>query len=679
MSKSWMYFFLLTLAYTQLRWRPGDEGFYAWAPEKGFLRYTDKVDTLFPSSAPMEKLAVEEVIPLGERRFLLLGESQALFRRSVRYQKAYLYRLPQAPEKLALPYPITTVAPSPKNQYLAFCHENDLFVMKWGSAPTPITQNPPYVQSGRTDWLYEEEFGFTQAYAFSPSETYVAYLTFDNRQTARYPLVHYGEKTYPTLQELPYPKAGQKNPIVSLHLLDLAQGKTKCLWTDSVGGYLPFFAWSPHKDTLFFAHLNRSQNLLTLHAYAPAHQKTWKILRDSTPTYFSLDNRSTFYFLPDKELFTYLCDKSGIWQLDLYTYEGKKLRTLPSPGPVQSVLKANKKALYFTAYPSPLETHLYRLDLKNFRLKPLTTPGKSYEAQIAGAYLKLEFSSAHMPTQTWITLLEKPGSPLHTWEEERLLSYQKTLFSWVTPRGDTLHAYRITPPNWDSTRRHSALVLVYGGPGVQMVKNAEGSMDLLAASLAQRGILVFATDNRGTPGRFRAFETATYKKLGLAETQDQADFLQYLRSLPYIQKDKIAVWGWSYGGFMAARLALLHDSLIACAFSGAPVTSWDLYDSAYTERFMDTPQNNPSGYQETNLLSKARKIHCHLVFFHGTYDDNVHVQNTLLLVKKLLETGSKVDWRIYPDMQHGAGKYFSDVWQTTVSYLDRLGFFSTRE
>ncbi|MEN3041044.1 MAG: alpha/beta fold hydrolase [Bacteroidia bacterium] len=531
-------------------------------------------------------------------------------------------------------------------------------------------------QAGLTDWLYEEEFGFTQAFEIAPSGRYVAYLLLDNQQTPIYPLLTPGSGSYPVAYPLRYPRVGMPNPRAELHLYDLAAGEDRVLWIDSVGGYLPWFSWSTMGDELYFVHLNRSQNHFTMYRYEVGEAGLRPFFSDSTEGFFTWDDRKLIVWATDRPEFFYLAGGKGPWEIWHYDYKGRRLAIYKVPGLRKLIGYASGKLFFHAQGKTPKDQRVGYLSLKQRTPVWITSETGWTEAELAGSLLWIKESRFLEPYRERLCAAEDPNRcltlpDLNLSLRARLPKVQVRFVDFPAAGGRLRWGYLLLPERFDSTRRYPVVLTFYGGPGSQQVSEEFKNIHFFwQAYLVQKGYLVACADGRGT-ALYPEERFSIYRRLGLPETEDLVAFVKYLRSLPFV--GKIGAFGWSYGGYMAARLAFAAPDGLAAAVAVAPVTDWRLYDSAYTERFMDLPDRNLQGYEETALPPKEVTLQVPLLIIHGEADDNVHPQHTYQLIERLLrrQPDAPIDWKIFPGQNHGIGMYRYRVYWEMERFFER--------
>jgi len=648
------------------------EGLWGYEDERGALYR-------FVAPAPAETLRFQVppiyYIEAKEPYALLYQRVKGLYRHSALHKLHFLNETGlQAIEELYREAAIT-----PQGQVILADGQNLYFWTPSESKPQKLTFYEGAQQAGITDWLYEEEFGFTRAFEVSPSGEWVAYLLFDNTHTPTWSIPDYSTgKLYPAMQTFPYPKAGQPNPRIALHLYSLRTREDKVLYQDTTDGYIPLLFWSEMGDELYFVHLNRLQNRLTLYHWDARTTQPQVFFRDSTPYWFSSDNRHLFVQRTDQPEFFYKAERGQAPLIERYDYKGRRLAQYLIPGLKDMIGYAQGK-LFFTAWgQDPTAQRIGYLALREKAPKPrwVTTDTLWAEAQLSQRLLAITESTPLKFPRTYIldvaTLMKRYDLPdLNANLRKVLPPLQIRFFQFVNRSGDSLWASLLLPPDFDPKKRYPVLLRFYGGPGSQMVSRGfGGTWFAWEARLVQKGFLVAHMDGRGTALYDPARRYAIYKRLGSLETADLIDFITHLRRQPFVEK--VYAMGWSFGGYLAARLAMeAPPDALAGAISIAPVTGWYLYDSAYTERFMQTPKDNPQGYEETSLLEKNSRLSAPLLLIHGEADDNVHVQNTYLLIDYLVMSGADnpLTWIVYPGQNHGIGRYRLSLFKEVERFI----------
>ncbi len=554
---------------------------------------------------------------------------------------------------------------SPDGEKVIFSSRNDLYVFDLKERTTlRLTDDGKWnhIINGTTDWVYEEEFGFTCGYAFSPDSRKVAYLRFDESEVPLFEMMRFDGMLYNQAYTFKYPKAGDKNSVVTLWVYDLTTGEKSRIDTGHESDqYIPNLGWTPAGEPYFYR-VDRRQRLFEVVVDRAQEQQV--IYKEESPRYVERPIGEMIHFIDTDRFVVREETSAGWWHLYLYSIEKGLQRSLTSGDwEVTSVLLADKRGVWYTSTErGSSRRDLYRVNLKG-TAKLRLTEGDGWHAILPSAdmsYFIDSYSSAAQPTK--ITLREgekgKLVRELSTGESPAHRAVAagevpiREFFTFTTERGDELNAWVVKPLDFDSTRRYPVLLTQYSGPGSQEVYDRWRPDWTEALPLA--GYIVACVDARGTGFRGESFKKQTYGDLGRREVEDQISFARYWASQPYVDEARIGIYGWSYGGFMSLSCALKGDGLFKMAISVAPVTSWRYYDSVYTETYNGLPQEFPAGYDENSPLNFEEKLSpkTRLLLIHGTGDDNVHVQNTMEMARRLNRDGARYDMMIYPDQNH---------------------------
>ena len=473
---------------------------------------------------------------------------------------------------------------------------------------------------------------------------------------------------YPLDDRFKYPKAGEANSAVRVSVYHLPSKKTTKVDVGSETDiYLPRVQWTTDNNTLSVTRLNRLENRLDImHANASTGEAE-TILTEESDTYVDINYNNDLTYLGDGQHFVYTSEQDGYKHIYLYTVAGKRVRQVTQGNwevsELAAIDEAQKLMYYLSTEASPLERQLYSISWQGKKKRRLSEEPGTHRVDFSpdARYYVDRHSSVDHPLV--VELHQAPSAKtIRTLEDNQALREAVAKYRWGTreeitvPVGDgvALNGYLIKPHDFDSTLQYPLLTYVYGGPGSQMVNNEwmsdrEGWFHVLA----QRGYLVACVDNRGTGGRGRDFSHGTYAQLGKLEVQDQIASAKYLGQLPYVDADRIGIWGWSYGGYMSSLALFMGNEVFKAAIAVAPVTSWRFYDSVYTERYLQTPQLNAEGYDRYSPLSHVDKLRGNFLLIHGTGDDNVHFQNAVMLQDALIAANKQFDWFYYPNRNHG--------------------------
>lgn len=648
--------------------RPMPDGeHYTVLEENNIVRYA------FASDAPGENIMPQPVANLvvtdyvfspNGRRLLVASGRKPIYRHS--YTTAYhlsdggplrpILRDAEAPRDASF---------SPDGNLVAYSDGNDLWVYDIAAQRSRrLTDDGAWneVINGTTDWVYEEEFGKTQAYAFSPDSRSVAYLRFDESEVPLMEMMRYDGKLYNRAFSFKYPKAGERNSTVQLWVYDLPSGTKRRIDTGpETDQYIPRFGWTPD-GRLWFQRLNRRQNTFEA-ILCESNGALRTIYEERAQQYVERADDRTITFVDNDRFLVRQESHTGYMHLYLYSIRGGLMgQVTKGPWEVTEVVAATpKRVWYLSTETSPLRRNLYsvRLDGKD---KRRLTAGDGFHTVVPGAGMKYcitTFSNASTPNR--VEVRDGEGRVIRTLADSRALREElaatqrpaKEFFRFVTERGDSLDAYILRPRDFDPAKRYPVLLTQYSGPGSQSVQD-RWNMDWEDA-LVDKGYIVVCADGRGTGFRGERFKKQTYGRLGALETEDQLSFARYMAAQPYVDPARIGIYGWSYGGFMALSCAFKGFGLFKMAIAVAPVTSWRYYDSIYTEIYNNLPQYNAAGYDDHSPRNFARLLDdskTRLLLIHGTADDNVHFQNTVEMARALNRAGKRYDMMIYPDQNH---------------------------
>ncbi len=518
------------------------------------------------------------------------------------------------------------------------------------------------IRKGELDWVYPEELNIKTAYWWAPDSSAIAYLEMDERKVSQYPLVDFSSASGEAEMER-YPTAGGANPSVRVFVASLNSGEPRAM---DIGAetdmYIPRVNWLTDSKHLAVQRLNRTQTTLDLLIGDAASGKTRTALSENDPNWINVSD--DLYFLKDGKRFLWSSERSGYRHLYLFDLEGKQIAQLTEGEWEVTSLDAVDEAkglVYFTATEkSPLERHLCRVALDGTGFDRLTKDAGTHAvvfAPHAAAFYDTYSNTVAPPRQD---LYRADGSRIATINENKiaeLADYHLSLMEFITVKsrdGVQLNASVIKPADFNLKKKYPVLVYTYGGPHAQVVRNAWGGANFLWHQLmTQKGFIIFSLDNRGSVGRGHAFETPLHFRMGAQELSDQRDGVRYLRSLPYVDANRIGIWGWSYGGHMTLHAMFEAGDDFKAGFAGGPVTDWRYYDSIYTERYLGLPQKNGKGYQDSSPVKYAAQLKGKLLLAHGTADDNVHFANTLAVINDLIEAGKYVEVLPFPGRGHG--------------------------
>lgn len=557
---------------------------------------------------------------------------------------------------------------SPDGNMVAFVRDNNIFINDiLNNQEIQVTTDGKmnFIINGAPDWVYEEEFSFSKAYAWSPDGKKLAFYKFDESQVKEFDLINYGS-LYPGNYKYKYPKAGEKNSDVTIHIYDVASKQTKSV---DIGAekdqYIPRIKWTKDPSILSFVRLNRLQNKFELMLADASNGSSHIILTENDKYYVEIPDQDFIYFTDDKKNFIITSEADGFRHLYLYDITGKLIKQL-TKGNWEVMNFAGydekQKLIYYNANEqSPLRKDAYSITLSGDKKKRISKKDGYSEVNFSATFKYFINVFTDINTPPYITLNKSNGDELRVLEANAALKEKnqeygiakRELIKITTSEGVELNAWILKPFDFDPNKKYPVFMYLYGGPGSQEVKDDWDRNSYWFNMLAQKGYIIACVDNRGTGGRGAAFKKMTYGQLGKYETVDQIEAAKYFGSLPYVDAKRIGIWGWSYGGYMSTLCLTKGAEFFKMAIAVAPVTNWRFYDSIYTERFMGLPKDNAQGYDDNSPINHTYKLKGKYLLVHGTADDNVHMQNSIELISKLVESKKQFDMQFYPDSNHG--------------------------
>ena len=626
-----------------------------------------KVETLV-SSENLEDIPyfTDYTFSKDEQKIILATKEEEIYRRSV-LGNYYVYNVKDGSLDLISEEKIQEPTFSPDGKRVAFVEDNNLYVKDLNSSEIiQVTSDGEKnkIINGITDWVYEEEFAFVRAFDWNADSNKIAFIRFDETNVPEFSMDIYGTALYQTQRVFKYPKAGEANSEVSLHIFDLNTKETNKVKVDKEyeDFYMPRIKWTNNPDVLSAQYMNRHQNELDL----------WMINAKTNTSNMVLAERDKAY-VNVTDYLTFLKDNSFIWTSEkdgynhIYHYDKKG-------NLINQVTKGNWEVTDYYGYDEKDNTifyqsvengsinrDVYSIKLNGRNKKRLTksegTNNASFSADFS--FFINTFSSATTPPEYTLNSSESGNLIKSIKDNDKLaqtLSGYKTSkkeFSTILVNGSDLNMWMIKPANFDASKAYPLLMYQYSGPGSQKVVNQwNNSNDYWYQHLAQEGYIVVCIDGRGTGFKGADFKKVTQNELGKYEVEDQITAAKQLGALSYIDASRIGIWGWSFGGFMSSNCLFKGNEVFNMAIAVAPVSSWRFYDSIYTERFLGTPQENPSGYDENSPLNHVDKLKGDFLLVHGSSDDNVHLQNTMRLAEALIQADKQFDWAVYPDKNH---------------------------
>jgi dipeptidyl-peptidase-4 len=557
---------------------------------------------------------------------------------------------------------------SPDGTKVAYGRNNNIFIKDLSSGTTKqitFDGEKNKIINGITDWVYEEEFAFVRAFEWNASSNKIAFIRFDETDVPEFSMDIYGTELYQTQEVFKYPKAGETNAEVSLHFYDLNTDTISKvpLPKDYDDFYIPRIKWTKDPDVLSAQYMNRHQNSLDLWLINPTTSQSDLVLTDKDDAYVDVTDNLTF--LKDNS-FIWTSEKDGFNHIYHYTKDGKlKNQITKGNWEVTAYYGYNEtaKTIYYQSVENgSINRDVYSIRLNGKNKKRLSLEEGTNDAEFSAdfTYFIKTYSSATTPPK--FTLNDsKSGRLIKNIKDNSALletlgafNYSNKEFSTINVNGNDLNMWMLKPANFDPSKTYPLLMFQYSGPGSQQVANTwSSSRDYWHQYLAQQGYIVACVDGRGTGFKGADFKKVTYLNLVKYETEDQIQAAKQLSDLPFIDKSRIGIWGWSYGGHMSTNCLLKGNDVFKMAIAVAPVTSWRFYDTIYTERFMRTPQENPNGYDDNSPFNYPELLKGDYLLVHGSGDDNVHVQHTMRMVEALIQADKQFDWAIYPDKNHG--------------------------
>ena len=567
---------------------------------------------------------------------------------------------------------------SPDNRHLAMSYNNDIFIYDLATNEIyNITDDGAWnhIINGTTDWVYEEEYGFTKAYAFSPDGKEIAYLKFDESQVPEFEMMRFDNTLYNEAYSFKYPKAGDKNSIVTLHVYNLETKTTREINTgEETDQYIPRIDYTP-AGKLFFYRVNRLQNKFEVVMVEGDTQRV--IYLEEDERYVERPNVASITFIDDERFIVREETSAGWFHLYLHSVDEGRLHAITTgEWEVTEIvgISPNKKTIYYMSTEfAPEERNLFSIGI-NGKNKKCLLADKGYWRVFPSADMSY-FAAEHSATNCYPSAAVYNNSgklvrslmlePKATTEPD----FQRNYYTFTTERGDELTYYLIYPADYDPAKRYPVLMTQYSGPGSQEIENRWGGD--WEETLARNGYIVASCDARGTGFRGEEFKKVTYGNLGHCEVEDQISFAHHLAKQSFIDSERIGIYGWSFGGFMALNCALKGDGIFKMAIAVAPVTSWRYYDTIYTEIYNGIPQQNPEGYDNNSPINYAERLsdNTRLIIIHGTADDNVHFQNAMEMCRALNRAGKQYDMMVYPDQNHSMRPHDTvNVRQKMVDY-----------
>ena len=611
-----------------------------------------------------------------ETKVLIATEQESIYRRSSK-SYYYIYDLktkkttPLSDKKLGKQ---RLADFSPSGNLVAFVRENNMFYVNTETGKEfQITQDGKIneIINGATDWVYEEEFGFHKGFEWNENGTKIAYWKFDESNVKEFHLDYYGT-LYPREYRFKYPKAGEDNSKISIHLYDvLSQSSTPIEINDQEEYYIPRINWTKDPMKLSITKLNRLQNKLQLMMVDFTRKNGQQVFSYLPKAYYTeeartyIDIHDNLTFFEDNKSYLWMSEKDGYNHVYLNTIDGKELQLTKGNWDVieiQGVDEKNGLVYYLSSENGPTQQELYVVKTDATGKKKLSTKtGNNSTSFSKGMKYYINYHT-DANTPSFISLHKANGDQIKVLQDNkdlvhRLTKYRlpgKEFFKIKTESGLELNAWMIKPADFDANKKYPVFMTGYNGPGNNVVKDSWGGATMMWHHLlAKKGFLVVCVETRGTMFRGREFKHSTYSQLGKYETEDLISAAKHMGSLSYADGDNIGIQGWSYGGYMASLCMTKGADYFKAGIAVAPVTNWRYYDNIYTERFMRTPQENGDGYDDNSPINHVKKLKGAFLLVHGGGDDNVHPQNTYEMVNALVKENKEFDMFVYPNRNHG--------------------------
>jgi dipeptidyl-peptidase-4 len=592
---------------------------------------------------------------------------------------------------------------SPDGQHVSYVQNNNLMLYHIATASSKAVTTDGkwnYVINGNCDWVYEEEFEFSRAYEWSPGGNYIAYYRFDESGVKEFNMTMY-DNAHNTDYRYKYPKAGDDNSVVDIFIYDVKNASKAKAEYEAGDIYIPRIKWTTNDRQLVVFWMNRHQNVLKLLSTDAVTGKS-TLLYEEKNKYF-VEINDDWWFLKDGKHYLFSSEMNGYRHLYLYGLDGTIKKQLTKGNAevteVNAVDEVNKRIYYTLAWPRPMDRNLFVTDFNGDKTYALTQGEGWNRATFNDDFSKfiLYYSNINTPQtvslQQVVTDKKKAISAVQEkifGESPKLKATMRdygfeaaTFIRIPNSKGDTLNGWMLKPAGFEPTKKYPVLFCNYGGPGSQQVADRFGAVSTWHQLLAQKGFIVVSIDNTGTGYRGEEFKKKTYLQLGKLEIEDQIDAAIFLGQQPWVDKNKIGHWGWSYGGFMSSLAITKGAGVFSAAVAVAPVTSWRFYDNIYTERYMRTPKENAAGYDNNSPINHTDKIKGKYLIIHGTADDNVHFQNATQMITALVKSNIDFESAYYPNKNHGIGGMADNttfhLWSKKTNWiLNVLGNENTR-
>ena len=607
-----------------------------------------------------------------KKKIIIFTDREQIYRRSSK-ANAYLFDVASKKTTRLNEAKIMHASFSPDGSKISFVKDNNLYLYDVSTGQTKaITTDGKWnhIINGNCDWVYEEEFGFTQAYQWSPKGNYIAYYRFDESNVKEYEFTVF-DSSYNKQYSYKYPKPGEANSVVEIHIYNVATGKDIKAQYEQGDIYIPRIKWTQDDNSLVVYWLNRHQDDLKL-LQTDAQTGTSKVLYEEKNKYYVSIN-DNWWFLQDGHHFIFTSEMNGYNQLYLYSMDGKEKIQVTKGNfdvtDVNGVDEKNKIIYYTTAYPTPMDRTVFAIDFWGKKNYQLTQTRGWHRAAFNKNFTQYYDYYSTINTPQSVTLYDISWSKKQELTpkmikvvndnpklEAKMAEYDLSKAEFVrvpNSKGDTLNGWMLKPVDFDPNKKYPLLFCNYGGPGSQQVANRFGAVSFWHQLLAEQGYIIVSVDNTGTGYRGEEFKKKTYLQVGKYEIEDQIDAAKYFSNMSFVDKNNIGHWGWSFGGFMSSLAITKGSDVFTAAIAVAPVTSWRFYDNIYTERYMRTPQENAKGYDDNSPLNFTDRIKGKFLIIHGTADDNVHFQNSVEMITAMIKNNVDFQSASYPNKNHG--------------------------
>ncbi|MFO7864715.1 MAG: DPP IV N-terminal domain-containing protein [Salinivirgaceae bacterium] len=647
---------------------------------KAIVKYSYKTGEVIDTILNVENLDDDNLKSIvdyqfndSETKIVIYTNRERIYRRSF-FADYYVYNLEENKlTKVSEKGRERLATLSPDGKYIAYLRDNNLFVLtiETGDVEQITTDGKwNHIINGAPDWVYEEEFGYNQAFYWSPSSKKIAYCKFDERDVKKFSILKYkglrpeieANRLYPEVYDFKYPKAGEDNSVVTVHSYDLDSKSTLTFKTgENTDVYFPRAFWTKQENTLAIVKLNRLQNEMDI-LYGNANTgETSVVYNEKNKYYIDQPTYENITFI-DENQFLFMSEMDGWNQFYIHNTD-KKTTEKVTDGDFDVVnyygFDPKKKTVYYSSTEEgAIYRTVYSIRTDGKKKTKLTERRGSNSAAFSKGfkYYVNYYSNSNQPTL--VTLHNEKGDQVRVLEDNAALQdtlenykiSKKTFFDFETSEGVVLNGWMVKPYDFDASKKYPVVMTQYSGPNSQQVLDRWGiDWDQV---LAARGFVVVCVDGRGTGGRGEEFRKLTYKELGKYETIDQIETAKHLGNLDFIDKNRIGIYGWSYGGFMALNCMTQGADYFNTGIAVAPVTNWRYYDNIYTERFMQKPQDNADGYDNNSPINHVEKLKGNILIVHGLADDNVHPQNTFEITEALVQADKQFDMAIYTNRNH---------------------------